>query len=57
MATRKKDEEEIETAETFVEKASELDFDPWGAEEEDGSQRRRDPFRQPGGATAVENED
>jgi hypothetical protein len=39
----------------FEEKASELDFDPWGTEEDDGSQRRRDPFRRPGGAGVDED--
>jgi hypothetical protein len=38
----------------FERKISELDFDPWGVEEDDGAQRRRDPFRQPGG---VQKED
>jgi hypothetical protein len=56
MPKKKNEEEEIESAESFVEKASELDFDPGGVVEEDGSQRRRDPFRQPG-AAGTESDD
>lgn len=46
MVKRKTDEPDlVEERDEFSRKVEELDFDPWGGEEDDGSQRRRDPFR------------
>ena len=60
MPKKKNDEDEDELEEVpgdFDEKARELDYDPWGGEEDDAAARRRDPFRRPGGAPGDEDAD
>lgn len=57
MPRRKVEDEDTLVLSDFERKAKDLDFDPWGGEEEDESQRRRDPFRQPTGFRPDEAED
>lgn len=59
MATERDDDEDVTPAEgDFEEKASELDYDVWGADDDDAS-RRRDPLRRrsPGEVDEDEDED
>lgn len=57
MTRRKVEDEDTLVLNDFERKARDLDFDPWGVEEEDGSQRRRDPFRKPTGFRPEEEEE
>ncbi|MGA7614728.1 MAG: hypothetical protein WBX15_06040 [Thermoanaerobaculia bacterium] len=57
MANRRNDETRDARELEFMEKTKEIDFDPWGEEDEEAPQRRRDPFRKPGQPLRQEDPD
>lgn len=58
MRKREHDVDEVTPLDSgFESKANELDFDPWGVEEDDGAQRRRDPLRRPVGERLVQEDE
>ena len=57
MQPRKPNEENQPPESDFVRKSNDLDFDPWGVEEDDAPPRRRDPLRRPTGEPPEEEID
>ena len=58
MKRSEEDEETTSPADDFSTKVNDLDFDPWGTEEDDdGSARRRDPLRKPAGHRPSDDEE